>query len=198
MIELTFFENGTRFGYGVHMLRDNQQNIVLDEIPEDIQDVLSKIIIYFGRYKTEAEKAQIEALKRMELNDEDKLQLKAIYPEWNKYETYSEGDEVQYAGHIFRFKADEAPKMMSTRMKMTERTIMSKPVPPITAPKSWKIVGEELPVFNWIDKTPFEQGFMEGTRVRFPDGRILVSKINYNLYHPDDRPDTWEEANDGN
>lgn len=200
LTNITLFSNSSPGGWGLNILKDNGDSIMLEELPEELRAPFNELLLFCLRHKTPAERAAANLLDQVNptLNDDERMALFELYPEWNSLETYHEGEIVRHDGALFRLTKEdiEKPKRASGGSGRARSAAVplaaTEKKSPLQNPAAWARLGPEPEEIVWTQPGQFDDGYNEGDRVRMPDGRLLVSKINGNKYAPELMPEVWE------
>lgn len=116
--------------------------------------------------------------------EEQAFVMKPLYPQWdgNGVE-YKEGQYVQYEGDLYRVNKGQSHTSQPTWN-------------PKDAPSLWSKVGDpsvEYPEF--IQPTGAHNAYSKGDKVTFK-GKHYISKVDNNVYSPEDYPSNWELVED--
>ena len=124
-------------------------------------------------------RAVIEGLA-VNLDDEQALDSKELFPQWNEEREYAVGDRVRYEDVLY--------KCLQAHQAQAEWT-------PTDAPSLWARVlipdPEVVPVWEQPDST---NPYMTGDRVHYPtiDDPIYESLIDNNTWSPEAYPAGWQ------
>lgn len=185
MREFRIFSTGSE--YLVSVLRDDEQLFRFNKIPTEIETDVTNILQFCNSLKTEQEIAAKKAADYIAQNatEEQQLEMKYIFAELRPGMKAEEGKKYRIGDDLV---------VVDMAHEVTEESLEKRPA------TFYRVIGDankpdEIP--DWRQPKGNADAWMEGDKVKWTDGNIYVSKVNFNLKSPEESPiawDLWEEG----
>lgn len=173
-----------RFSSEYKMAVVREDNVFFNalSIPDDLKPAAQQLIDYADSLKTESELATEKAAEYIAKNasEAEQLEMKEIFDELKPGMKAVEGK---------RYRIGDDLIVVDMNHTVTEDSLKTRPA------TFYRVIGDANKpdeIRDWVEPKGNADAFMEGDKVKWTDGKIYRSKLNFNLKSPGDDPFTWE------